>query len=97
MKKIITIGLMGLLTVAFANDFAKCTGCHGLNGGKKALGKSKVINTMEKKDIIIALKGYKEETYGGPMKALMTAQVKNLTDEQINDLAVVIVCKGTKK
>jgi len=99
MKKIITIGLMGLMlaTGLTASEFTKCTGCHGLNGGKKALGKSLVINTMAKEDIIVALKGYKDGTYGGPMKGLMAGQVKNLTDEQINDLAVIIVCKGTKK
>jgi len=45
--------------------YKKCAGCHGQTGEKVALGKSKVIKDMSKADIVVALKGYKDGTYGG--------------------------------
>jgi cytochrome c553 len=90
MKKLaVLLGLVALLgTAASANaDYAKCAGCHGAKGEKKALGKSKVIAEMSAAEITAALKGYKDGSYGGPMKALMKGQVAALTDAQITSIA----------
>ncbi len=70
--------------------YSKCVACHGANGEKTAMGKSKVIKNMSKADIVKALKGYKNGTYGGPMKGVMASQVANLNDAQIESLATYI-------
>jgi cytochrome c553 len=64
-----------------------CASCHGENGEKVALGKSKIINELSKQEIIDSLKGYQDGTYGGAMKAVMLGQVKNLSNEDIEELA----------
>jgi len=91
MKKILAILVLISCTSLMAIDIApitkKCAACHGLKGEKKALNKSKIINTMTKEDFIIATKGYKDGSYGGPMKNLMKPQVMPLNDEQIKALA----------
>jgi len=66
---------------------AVCASCHGQNGEKVALGKSKIMNTLSKQEIIDSLKGYQDGTYGGAMKSVMLGQVKNLSDEDIEELA----------
>ena len=89
MKTKLSIGLLLTLlaTVSFADSYTKCQGCHGANGEKKALGKSKVIKDMTKADIKASLKGYQDGTYGGPMKGLMKGQVKSLTVADIDAIA----------
>ncbi|MGE0738555.1 c-type cytochrome [Sulfurimonas sp.] len=64
-----------------------CSGCHGVDGSKVALGKSQVIKGWSAKKISDALHGYKNGTYGGAMKGLMGAQVSKLSDAQIEALA----------
>jgi cytochrome c553 len=73
-----------------ADLYSKCASCHGSMGEKKALGKSKVINTMTEEEIVIALKGYKDGSYGGAMKGLMKGQVSKLADNDISTLAAHI-------
>ena len=90
MKKIVLLTSI-LACAAFANPYAKCIGCHGANGEKVALGKSKVIKDMPKADFIAAMKGYKDGSYGGPMKGVMKAQVAPLTDADIEAIATQIV------
>jgi len=92
MKKIISIGLLvGLAsTIALADGataYKKCVACHGLNGEKVALGKSKIIKNMTKAEIETSLLGYQNGTYGGQMKALMAGQVKTLSATDIKDIA----------
>jgi len=94
MKKItkIALGLIVLASTTLAASdgaalYKKCTGCHGANGEKQALGKSQVIKGWEESKTISALKGYKVGTYGGAMKGLMKGQVSSLTEEQIKSLA----------
>ena len=82
MKKILLLTTI-LACSAFANPYAKCVGCHGANGEKAALGKSKAIKDMTKAEIVTALKGYKDGTYGGAQKGLMTGQAKLLSDSDI--------------
>ncbi len=87
MKKIIIAASLLATVAAFANPYAKCAGCHGANGEKSALGKSKVIKDMSKADFVASLKGYKDGTYGGPMKGLMKGQVKNMDEATMNAIA----------
>ena len=70
-----------------ADPYAKCAGCHGAHGEKKALGKSKIIAEMSKADIVAALNGYKDGSYGGPMKGLMKGQVASLSDADITAIS----------
>lgn len=86
MKKIALLTAL-LALAAFADPYAKCVTCHGASGEKVALGKSKVIKDMSKADFINAMKGYQAGTYGGPTKGLMEAQVKGLSDADIEAIA----------
>ncbi|WP_294963273.1 c-type cytochrome [Sulfurimonas sp.] len=67
-----------------------CASCHGQNAQKAALGKSKIIKGWSVVDTTAALNGYKNGTYGGPMKAVMKGQSMKLNDEQILVLAEYI-------
>ncbi|MBP6163570.1 MAG: cytochrome C [Aliarcobacter sp.] len=87
MKKIIIAASLLTACVAFANPYAKCAGCHGADGEKAALGKSKIIKDMPKAEFVAALKGYQDGTYGGAMKNLMVGQVKGLDEATIQALA----------
>lgn len=91
MKKIIIAASLLTACVAFANPYAKCAGCHGANGEKAALGKSKIIKDMSKADFVASLKGYQDGTYGGPMKGLMKGQVKGMDEATMNAIADIIV------
>ena len=66
---------------------AACAGCHGASFEKKAMGVSKIVSDMSKEDILAAMKGYKDGTYGGGMKALMKGQVASLDDAAIKAVA----------
>lgn len=83
-------GLTGALAADGAAAYKKCAACHGANGEKAALGKSKVISEMTKADIETSLHGYKDGSYGGAMKALMKGQVANLSDDDIKAIAEMI-------
>lgn len=91
MKKILTlIVLLGTMSLFAADVTAiakKCAACHGANGEKSALNKSKIMKDLSKEEFISALKGYKDGTYGGAMKNLMKPQVAALSDEDIAALA----------
>ena len=87
--KLIAMGTL-LLTTASGASIAVCKGCHGQQWEKSAMSKAKVVKNMSKAQIIKALKGYKNGTYGGAMKGLMTAQVKSLSVADIKALAAKI-------
>ncbi len=70
--------------------YNKCAACHGKDAQKHALGKSKIIADMSEEEIKNALNGYKEGTYGGPMKGLMIGQTARLSKEDIEALAAYI-------
>ena len=65
----------------------KCASCHGVNAEKKALGTSKVLNTLDKQEIVNALVGYKDGTYSGKYKSLKRGIAKKLSEEDINTVA----------
>ncbi|MGD9553315.1 MAG: cytochrome c [Arcobacteraceae bacterium] len=87
MKKIVILSALLASTLFSADLYTKCASCHGANGEKVALGKSKIIKDMTKADFITAMKGYKDGSYGGPMKGLMKGQVTSLSDADIEALA----------
>ena len=87
--KLITIGTL-MLTTASGASTAVCKGCHGQQWEKAAMGKAKVIKNMSKAQIIKALKGYKDGSYGGALKGLMKAQVAKLSIEEIEKMAAKI-------
>ena len=87
MKKIIIAASLLTACVAFANPYAKCAGCHGANGEKAALGKSKIIKDMTKAEFVSALKGYKDGSYGGAMKGLMKGQVASMDEATMQEIA----------
>ena len=78
----------------------KCSGCHGYNGDKTVLGKSKIINQMKADEIEEALYSYaagtcKVEVPVCEPKSPMIQHgkksfVRNYTREQIQALAVYI-------
>lgn len=73
-----------------ATIFQQCTSCHGQKAERPALGKSQIIAGWDASKVSEALHGYQDGSYGGAMKALMQAQVKTLSDEQIDAVAVYI-------
>ena len=70
--------------------YAGCIGCHGANGEKKALGKSAVIQGWDTAKTVNAMKGYKDGSYGGAMKAIMKGQATKLNDEETKAIAAYI-------
>ncbi len=66
--------------------FSACATCHGINGEKKALNVSNLLQGQSKNEIITKLNGYKNGTYGGAMKGVMSSQAKILTKEKIEAL-----------
>jgi cytochrome c len=95
MKTLLMIlGISAALLAADGSElFKKCAACHGTNGEKVALGKSKIIKDLSKDEIVTALTGYQNGTYGGAMKALMKGQVATLNTQQIETLAEYISAK----
>lgn len=71
--------------------YAKCAGCHGVDGKTKALGKSPVLAGQSKEDLMSQLKEYKAGTrnkYG--MGNLMKGQVASMDDTTIEAVAIYI-------
>ena len=95
-KLILTAVAVGLLAIgadaAEVNEKA-CGACHGQDWSKKALGKSLDVSKMSEGDIATALKGYKDGTYGGPMKGLMKGQVAKYSNEELDALATRIAAR----
>ena len=91
MKKIIIATTVLTACFGFANPYANCVICHGANGEKVALGKSKIIKDMTKADFVASLKGYQNGTYGGAQKSLMLPQVKDMSEATMNELADLII------
>ena len=91
MKKIV-LATVALSAFAFASapaSYNACKACHGVKGEINITTQSKsfVPSNLTKDEIVKALNGYKDGSYGGPMKALMKGQVAKLSDEDIKALA----------
>jgi len=78
--------LFSLLVTTASANVAICKGCHGDNFEKRAMGKSKVVKNMTKKEIKKALMGYKNGNYGDAMKKVMIGQVEKLSEKDIKAL-----------
>jgi len=89
MKKIILGTLIAAASLMAAN-YAACAGCHGQKGEKKALGKSAAIQGWSVEKTVAAMNGYKDGSYGGPMKGVMKGQAARLSDADIKALAETI-------
>jgi len=93
-KTLVTLSVVAIAaTSTFAANTASCVGCHGANFEKAALGKSKVVKDMTKENIVAALKGYKDGSYGGAMKGVMKGQADKLSDADIEAIATEITAK----
>lgn len=94
MKKVFFLASVVLATSIFAADgatlYKTCATCHGAKGEKAALNKSQIIQGWSASKTTAALNGYKDGSYGGPLKGTMTGQVKNLDAEAISTLAKYI-------
>ncbi|MDQ7061752.1 MAG: c-type cytochrome [Sulfurimonas sp.] len=93
LKSILIAGAILSSTTLLADGgalYKKCAGCHGMNAEKVALGKSKVIANMSEADLNTAMNGYKDGSYGGPMKGLMKGQVARLSADDISSLSSYI-------
>jgi len=86
MKKVLF--LFALVAALYAGSTDKCLGCHGTHFEKRALGQSGVVADMNTTAIKYALNGYQNGTYGGKMKGLMAAQVK---DTNVSEIVTEIV------
>jgi serine/threonine protein kinase len=68
--------------------YAKCAGCHGQNGEKRALGKSAVIGGQSAMRIRMQLKSYRAGTRNRHgFGALRRGQVMNMSDTDIRTVA----------
>ena len=89
--------ILGITAILGAADgaalYKKCAACHGANGEKAALGKSKIIKDMSKDELVAAMNGYKDGTYGGAMKALMKGQIASFSADDINAVSEHIASK----
>ena len=94
MKKIViaSIATLALATasMAAAVNAKACTSCHGADWSKKALGKSLNVAEMTHQEIADSLIGYKNGTYGGPMKGLMKGQVAKYSDADLEAFSQTI-------
>jgi cytochrome c553 len=71
--------------------YAKCAGCHGINGEKKALGKSAILSGQSASELADKLKAYKVGTRNvAGMGTMMSGQVSNLSKRDILALAEYI-------
>ncbi len=98
MKNIIMSGIIVMsMSAILQADIAKmnvCLSCHGQTFEKVALNKSKIVKDMSVEDIKAALDGYKDGTYGGPMKGLMKAQVKDVKNTERASQHIYAVANG---
>lgn len=67
----------------------KCAGCHGAKGEGKSMFPK--LTSQSKADIVKKLKGYKDGSYGKDKKAMMIPNASNLSEEEIEKIAQVVV------
>ena len=88
MKRIV-LGTLVCSVAAFAAvNLGACKGCHGANFEKAALGKSKIVAEMTKQEVSDSLVGYKNGTYGGPMKGVMKGQVARYSEADLKSTGI---------
>ena len=71
--------------------YAKCAGCHGVDGQTKALGKAPIIGGLPKTELVKMLNAYKAGTRNEVgMGTLMKGQVASMDDASIEAVATYI-------
>ncbi|MCD4759002.1 MAG: c-type cytochrome [Arcobacteraceae bacterium] len=92
MKKLILVTLFAgsLFADGGAIYNGACKTCHGAKAEKVALGKSKVLASLSEAEIVSTMKGYKDGSYGGAMKAVMVPQANKLSDADIAAVAAYV-------
>ncbi|EQB40617.1 cytochrome C [Sulfurimonas hongkongensis] len=90
MKKIALMLFVSSIALMGAVEPKACAACHGANFEKAALGKSKIVSDLAHEEIATALKGYKDGTYGGAMKAVMKGQVAKYSNAELETFAQTI-------
>ena len=88
-SSLMALGLTVSLSANGASLFSSkgCTACHGSHGEAPALGVSKIIKDLSSEGIQTALNGYKNGTYGGAMKSVMSAYASPLSSDEVKTLA----------
>ena len=74
-----------VVVTAGKEAYAKCAGCHGVDGKTKALGKSPVIAGQSKEELVTKINGYK-----AGMGNLMKGQVATMDDTTIEAISIYI-------
>ena len=96
MKKLMMASVAALVlgssvSVVAADDLYKaCAACHGAKGEMKAMNVAPVLAGQSKEDLLKKMKGYKDGSFGGAMKAVMAPQVAKLSDADLEKLADMI-------
>jgi len=92
MKKIVMsiVALTATTALMAGVNAGACTGCHGADWSKIALGKSLDVSQMTHKEIADSLIGYKNGTYGRSMKGLMKGQVAKYSDADLEAFSQTI-------
>lgn len=89
-KTLLLLTIIGLSTSLMADPYAKCIGCHGINGENMPTGAKRTLASMNKEKIASSLYAFKNGSWGGKTKNrwfyMMRAQVVNLTD---NDIQII--------
>lgn len=89
MKKILLAMALSAATLMAADGaalFAKCSGCHGKDGKNTAMA-GVVVAGQSADTLATKLTGYKNGSFGGAKKGMMTPAVASLSDGDIKALA----------
>ncbi len=79
----ILIVLTALHVELFSSYITVCTGCHGKNFEKRALGRSKIVKNLKKEKIKERLRHFKTSS------SIMKSYASSLSEKQINQIANV--------
>jgi len=90
-QSIISITAVALLTMnSLAVNLKVCTGCHGANFDKPAMGISRIVKDLKESEILTALQGYKAGTQGGSMQEVMNHHVSKFSNKQLDEIVSMI-------
>ncbi len=94
MKKITTalIAIGAATALMAAVNAGSCTGCHGSDWSKTAMG-NKDVSKMTHQEISDALIGYKNGTYGAAKKAMMKGPVAKYSDAELTEFSKTVGVK----
>jgi cytochrome c len=82
---VLTLGASAALAADGKALYAKCLGCHGVDGSKTAQSKS--LKGQKADALQASLAGYKAKKFGGAKKAVMEGQTAAMSDADMKALA----------